>query len=467
MRYVILTIICLGLYAVVGLGFLSSLAIALWIWFLQELFENSNDSIAFKEFILTLYGMNYLFSPAFSYLNDVSSVYRMKIPEEDYFLLAIPSMLLLRAGMNLIKTPIFQFHFRTVQLQSVLNQNVLVTWLYAGTVIRFFNSYIPGDLSFFFYLLSSVRFVAAYGLFVMDARRYKWHLVAILFLELLMALQQGMFHDFAMWLIFFGIFWVYIKKPSRNLKLALGVGAAFLFFMIQVAKSEFRSSLGTNQEASGLALFQNAVEKNMQSEEGLFSSANTQGSMTRANQAWIFASTVNYMDHFGDRQGVALLGEYAKAAFLPRFVAPDKMKAGDKTIFNRFSGHRVNSGTSMGLGFFADGYIAYGPMGTYAFAFLLGLIFAGVFKLVEGWSRISPFFILLMFPILHYAVRPDCETQTVMGHIVKGIFVFGCLMWYYSVYFAKVVDQIAKDQALTDVWKRRLAAAQKRKTGVQ
>ncbi|RYG31455.1 MAG: hypothetical protein EOO01_35400, partial [Chitinophagaceae bacterium] len=211
MRYVILTIICLGLYAVVGLGFLASLAIALWIWFLQELFENSNDSIAFKEFILSLYGMNYLFSPAMSYLTDANSAYRMKIPEEDYFILAIPAMLFLRMGLNCIRTPIFQFHFRTVQLQSILNQNVLITWLYAGTIIRFFNNMIPGDLAFFFYLLSSVRFVAAYGLFVMDARRYKWHLFGILVLELLLALQQGMFHDFAMWLIFFGIFWVYIK----------------------------------------------------------------------------------------------------------------------------------------------------------------------------------------------------------------------------------------------------------------
>lgn len=237
-----------------------------------------------------------------------------------------------------------------------------------------------------------------------------------------------------------------------------------LFFIIQVTKSEYRSQLGSNREGAGLALFQEAVEKNMQSEEGLFSTTNTTGSMTRANQAWILASTVNRMDHHQDFQGVALLGEYAKAAFLPRFLAPDKMKAGDKKIFNKFSGHMVNSGTSMGLGFFADGYIAYGPMGTYAFAFLLGLIFAGVFKLVEGWSRISPFFILLMFPILHYAVRPDCETQTVMGHIVKGIFVFGCLMWYYSVYFAKKVDEVEKDAALTAVWRTRLAAAaQKRK----
>ena len=48
-----------------------------------------------------------------------------------------------------------------------------------------------------------------------------------------------------------------------NLKLGLGAGAALLFFVIQITKAEFRSSLGSNKEATGLALFQDAVEKNM------------------------------------------------------------------------------------------------------------------------------------------------------------------------------------------------------------
>ena len=99
-----------------------------------------------------------------------------------------------------------------------------------------------------------------------------------------------------------------------------------------------------------------------------------------------------------DFQGLTNVNKYIEAAFLPRFLAPNKLKSGEKEIFNEFSGHKLNEGTSMGLGIFADGYIAYGTWGVYIFGFALGLIFALTFKLVERWSKISPFYILLLLP---------------------------------------------------------------------
>jgi hypothetical protein len=107
----------------------------------------------------------------------------------------------------------------------------------------------------------------------------------------------------------------------------------------------------------------------------------------------------------------------------------------------------------MGLGFFADGYIAYGSLGTYAFAFLLGLLFSLFFKIVEYWSRVSAFFVLLIFPILCYVVRPDCETQTIMGYIVKGLFAFGMVMWYYARYFSRMISEAEVDRRKIRAWK--------------
>ncbi|WP_162944943.1 hypothetical protein [Flavisolibacter nicotianae] len=356
--------------------------------------------------------------------------------------------------MNSIKTRIFQVDFKTVQLQSLLNQKILVTWLYAGVIMVILNKLIPADLAFFFYLLSGIRFVAAYGLYVLNASRYKWHIAGVLVFEFMMALKQGMFHDVIMWLIFFGLFWIYLKKPGRNFKLVLGLGALIAVYILQIAKAEYRSQVGGGNSEAGLETMQEAVEKNVNSEGGMFNSSKATGTITRVNQAWIFASTVNRMNALQNYQGVDLMSKYAEAAFLPRFLAPDKLKAGDKMIFNRFSGHYVTSGTSMGLGFFADGYIAYGQVGAYCFAFLLGLIFALIFKVVEHWSKVSPFFILLVFPILSYAVRPDCETQTIMGHIVKGLFVFGLLMWYYQEYFSRKIHEVTFDEQKAIIWKK-------------
>lgn len=460
MRGPFLVMAFLALNALFGLSFLSSLAVVIWFWYVLDLLEKSNDRIAFKEFILVLYGLNYLFSPAISYLTDSRSPYRMKLPEQDYFLLAIPAIILLQLGMNCIKTNIFQFSFKTVLLQSAMNRNLLLQWLYAGTAIVFLNSFLPADLGFFFYLLSGIRFVAAYGLFIMDARKYKWHLAGISFIEMTMSLKWGMFHDFIMWLIFFGILWVYLKKPAKNRKIIIATFVLIAVYVLQIVKADYRSQIGGNSEEAGLSTFQEAVEKNANSDEGLFTTSKATNSLTRVNQAWIFASTVNRMIQIQDYQGIDLIGKYAEAAFLPRFLAPDKLRAGDKEIFNRFSGHRVNSGTSMGLGFFADGYIAYGQVGTYLFAFLLGLIFALVFKVVEFWSKVSPFFILLMFPILHYAVRPDCETQTILGHIVKGVFVFGCLMWYHKNQFSRTINEINQEKNMIAIWKSRATKGQ-------
>ena len=94
----------------------------------------------------------------------------------------------------------------------------------------------------------------------------------------------------------------------------------------------------------------------------------------------------------------------------------------------------------MGLGLFADGYISYGYTGTLIFAFAFGLICAFVFRLVESWTSVSPYFVFFCFPLLNYAVRADCETQTWMGHIVKGIVVFSIVMFFTRRSFEKMAD---------------------------
>jgi len=122
------------------------------------------------------------------------------------------------------------------------------------------------------------------------------------------------------------------------------------------------------------------------------------------------------------------LGIYAESALLPRVLAPDKLMSGDKKIFNAYSGHQINQNTSMGLGVFADGYIAYGYWGVMFFTFGLGLLFNFTFRIVESWAKLSEFYVLLVLPLLNYAVRPDCELQTTINHLFKGLIVFGILV---------------------------------------
>ena len=427
-------------------GFYGNAAVILWGWYVLQLIFNSQHIIAFREFVLVLYGMNYLLSPALSY-NDVeqaTGLYSMKIPQEDYFVMAIPAMLCLQAGLFMIKTSIFKPNFSLPKLHSALNIYVLKVWLWVGIACLFLQSYVPGELAFFLFLISGIRYIAVFGLFIIDKNRFKWYLLLVLLLEVIVSIRSAMFHDMVMWLIFFSIFLSYFLKLKVWHKLVLGSVAVMLFFVLQVSKNEYRRATWYGTGETGIETFQDVTSKSI--EEGLFTETNISGAVSRVNQAWIFASTVERMQRVRDYQGMYLVGLYLESAILPRFIAPNKISSGNKEIFNKFSGHYIRGSTSMGLGVFADGFIAYGYWGVLVFAMILGLMFGLVFKIVEGWAEISPFFIFFIFPLLLYAVRPDCETQTLIGHMVKGLIVFGVMMSFYRKSFAKKIS-VSKRQA--------------------
>jgi hypothetical protein len=201
----------------------------------------------------------------------------------------------------------------------------------------------------------------------------------------------------------------------------------FILF-VQSIKTVYRDSVWRGENQAGLSSLSEVTTSNNINSDSLVGVNNLLMTLNRSNQGWIFASTVDNMDLNKNFQGFNIVSLYLEAAILPRFLAPNKLKSGDIKIFNEFSGHLLHQGTSMGLGIFADGYIAFGAFGVLSFSFLLGLLFSLTFKIVEGWSKISPFYILLVLPLLSYAVRPDCDLQTTITHLVKGLLLFGLIV---------------------------------------
>jgi hypothetical protein len=212
----------------------------------------------------------------------------------------------------------------------------------------------------------------------------------------------------------------------------IGLCGLILFVLfIQSIKGVYRSQVWSGEREASIGTIAD-IGTGLASSDEVTNEKNLLSTLNRANQAWIFASSIDRMNRYGDFQGMTNVNLYIEAALLPRFLAPNKIKSGGesgRSIFNQFSGHELHEGTSMGLGIFADGYIAYGAFGVLIFGFSLGLIFSLVFMLIEGWTKISAFYVFFLLPILNYAVRPDCELQTTINHIVKSIIIFGFLVY--------------------------------------
>ena len=126
------------------------------------------------------------------------------------------------------------------------------------------------------------------------------------------------------------------------------------------------------------------------------------------------------------------LMQILEAAFLPRVLAPNKLNAGDRGIFMKYTGMSLSKGTSMALSSVGDAYVNFGRWGGCIFMFFLGLLFSEVLNGFYRYSKYYPFLLLFTPLVFYYPIRPDCELQTSLGHLVKSCFLIYLLVLFWK-----------------------------------
>lgn len=431
---------------------LNTAALTLGLIYVLNILIASKDYIAFREYILGIYALNYLISPALLYpYNDSDFLpYKMKCDEDLYFTNAILGMISLHFGMFLFKAKVFNLNFKLSGIQEELNLKVFRSWIIIGIGLLFvleLGSF-PGELTIFILLLSNIRYLGAIALFSINQKKYFKELFFVLFLEISKSLKTGFFHDLLIWFIFLGLYYVYKNKVNLLNKVVLCIVFIILGYTLQNVKGLYREKLYTAEGEDNALQNMIDVTKARSSEASFLSKESMLQNLIRVNQGWIAASAIEKAERTGELAGTELLYKYIESAILPRFLAPNKLEAGNKEIFNKYSGHIISKNTSMGLGVIADGYIAMKTTGVILYCFLLGLLFCCIFLLVSSWTDITPFFGLMIFPILYYGVRPDCELQLTLGQLFKGTFIFWLIRTYYKSYFEKQTKILQKIELL-------------------
>lgn len=121
-------------------------------------------------------------------------------------------------------------------------------------------------------------------------------------------------------------------------------------------------------------------------------------------------------------------------------------------IFMKYSGMALQEGTSMGLSAMGDFYINFGVFGGSICMFFFGLLFSTVLNGFENFSKIYPFILLFTPLVFYYPIRPDCELQTSLGHLVKASFLIYMMLLFWRKDLSKIAEKkkpaIAKNQAI-------------------
>lgn len=418
---------------------LSSIAVGIFSYWVSSLVIRSNNSMPLKELFLSLYSLQYLFGAALTYngFDEFNpEIYRMKIGSNQYFLYTIPVFLALSWGFNIFnKTNHLKIDRENINKWLNYNKNLPYFFIIIGFVTPFILNYIPNSLNFVAYLLESFKFVGLFIL-IMSYQKIKPILLFTIYgLIIIGSFQGGMFHDLLTWIIVLGLILAYRYKPNWQTKLiAIAIFTSFAIF-IQSIKAGWREKTWSGEEQASLELIQNVSNENSITKGGLLSKDNIGPQINRVNQGWILASTIDNIPKNTNHTYGKLINEYLFSALMPRIFAPNKLNAGSQDIFNQYSGHYINSGTSMGLGLFADAYIEFGQFGAIIYIFIFGLMYGYVLN--QFFVRSKQYPILILFAVLAfiYPMRPDCETQTVLGHLFKTIMLLAIIFSFFKQTF--------------------------------
>ncbi len=361
--------------------------------------------------------------------------YRMQIPEFDYFSYAIPCVVCFITGLHITA---WNLKGEFINKQKIINfvyQNNTLPYIFVGigfvasVLAPFFNS----ELQFVFYLFSSFKFIGAFLIILGNKQLKPVFLILVYGSILATSLQQAMFHDLLIWVIFLGGVFAIRYRPSINIKAAFAAGFILLAVVIQQLKGNYRKATWQEGQAGGIETFNNAYQQSK--DESLFSTANLGASNIRINQGFIITNIMQTVPDKVPFENGAEMMKIVEAAILPRILAPDKLNAGDRTIFTKYTHIALMPGTSMGLSSIGDAYINFGELGGVIFMFFYGLLFSEILNAFYKNSFTYPVLILFTPLVFYYAIRPDCELQTILGHLVKSCFLIFVLIQVWKIKF--------------------------------
>lgn len=363
---------------------------------------------------------------------------KMQIPESEYFAYVFPAVIFFIIGLHIRAKALEGERLNLNGIKIFVQNNPFLAYWFIG--IGFSASvlapFFGAAFAFVFTLLANLKFVGAFML-ILGHKRIKPLVLGIVFGSIVLtSLTNAMFHDLMTWSIFIGAILSIKYKPSVKVKAILAVSFVLLAITIQLLKGGYRQATWQHGQETGLETLQKTIEKEEQKYGSFFSKDKIGASNVRINQGFIITNILKTVPEkvphaYGDQLLLIL-----ESAFLPRILAPNKLNAGDREIFMKYSGIPLGRGTSMGLSSVGDGYVNFGKFGGCIFMFFLGMLYSETLKLFYRYSKIFPGLLLFIGIVFYYPIRPDCELQTALGHLVKASFLlfFIVQVWKHVFY---------------------------------
>lgn len=406
---------------------LSIVGIVVTLMVFMRFLSALGKTVPILELMLLIAGLQWIVGPIIEYTFPTNHYkYYMYVPEKVYMAFVVPAYTLF-AVVVLLTTKRYQsIHISIAHLKRFKSYGLTIFLI--GVVFDVIGASLPGTLGFFAFIVANFKFAGAIILFFSEDPKLKKVFYFSLLYLFASALSNAMFHDLVLWSVFFYMFWAIKYKPSlKQIYITILIGL-FSLSTLQTIKAAYRSQVwagyGGNKLELFAGLFVDAVFYSSSNAEELSGEENN----VRLNQGWIISAIMDQIPRRTNFLNGETIREAISAAILPRFLNPDKKKAGGQDNFRMFTGLRIGENTSMGISIVGEAYGNYKETG--------GIIFMGIwgFFLALFWrflmKKVSQNLLLLAFlPLIFLqVVKAETELVVVLNHLIKAsIVVFGFL----------------------------------------
>lgn len=415
-------VFCL-IYAFLNLDFYSSFGVALFFFFGLKFFFEIGSKIEVRDIMIIFAIIQWIIGPllAYEFGND-SVFYYMAVSRYQYMSFIVPASTFFVLGLYL---PIFNSKF---DLNDYLDEiiakltkykNLDIILIIVGFIAKIFDDSAPLAIRFFVYLIANLRFVGLFLLFFSSRKNKTTYLIIVYVTLFLFALRYALFNELILWTLFIILYFSYVYKPKMQIKIVVLSLLVVAIGAIQTVKFYFRQEISKGSSPSA-ELFFSLVQERVIGSNYATSETNLQAAISRINQGWIIARIMYWMPTYEPFANGETIKAAISASLVPRFLNPNKIQAGGRNYFTRFTGKDISGGTSMGLSLVGEAYANFGKSGGTVFLFVIGLFFnlviAVLYRLAKKHALLI-FFIPLMF--LH-VVKAETDFSVVLNYLIKS-----------------------------------------------
>ncbi len=424
----------IGLAAGSNLPFYSALGISLFVFFVLKFFTEIGKTIEIRDLIIVVALLQWVVGPILKYHYGAKDIfYFMAIPESEYSSFVVPASIFFIIGLYFpgLYTRIDPEQ-QISKIKQVLKKhpNIDLILIGVGVISSLIEDLAPLGIRFFLFLLGGSRFIGLFFL-VLNDRKFKWQIFGtVLFLLFLDTVRDAIFHELLLWLIFLFIVIAFLYRFDTKRKLMFLIPFFILMGLIQSVKFYFRQEIASYSSTFDRAsLFTEMVSTELGSGAKTLTSNNFDAAIDRINQGWIVARIMRYTPYYEPFADGETIISGIEASLVPRFLNPDKAKAGGRNYFERFTGKKLSENTSMGLSPLGEAYANFGIDGGILFMFCLGLFYNLYMMIIIRLSATYPSLILWLPLLFLQVVKAETDFVVVLNHLVKASMVVAIIIF--------------------------------------